>query len=73
MGNVSQVMPVIHPMVGIESRGAVNHQADFTAACVTTSADDAVLDGAAMLAMTIAHAATQDVRTRLVGSGGYQC
>ncbi|MFN8623867.1 MAG: amidohydrolase, partial [Chloroflexota bacterium] len=33
MGNVSYVVPTIHPMIGIEANGAVNHQAAFAAAC----------------------------------------
>src|SRR6266581_3102019 len=31
MGNVSQVLPSIHPMIGIASLPAVNHQPEFTA------------------------------------------
>ena len=30
MGNVSLALPSIHPGVGIDSKGAVNHQPDFT-------------------------------------------
>ena len=41
MGNVSHVVPSIHPMIGIAADGAVNHQAAFTAACATPSADQA--------------------------------
>ena len=32
MGNVSQVIPAIHPYIGFDSAPAVNHQADFAAA-----------------------------------------
>ena len=32
MGNVSQVLPAIHPLIGIESLPAVNHQPEFAAA-----------------------------------------
>jgi amidohydrolase len=52
MANVSLHVPTIHPMLGIETNGAVNHQPAFTAACATASADAAVLDGAIALALT---------------------
>ena len=52
MANVSLKIPSIHPMVGIEARGASNHQPEFTAACATESADQAVLDGALAMAWT---------------------
>src|ERR1700733_2253529 len=45
MANVSLAVPTIHPLIGIESGGAVNHQPEFTAACITSSADGAVRDG----------------------------
>ncbi|WP_419992976.1 M20 family metallopeptidase [Streptomyces boninensis] len=60
MGNVSHVVPTIHPMLGLDCGPAVNHQPEFTAACVTGTADRAVLDGATGMAWTaidIAHAA----------------
>jgi amidohydrolase len=63
MANVSLAMPTIHPMLGIESNGAVNHQPEFTAACITASADQAVRDGALAMART-ALAAAQDDRVR---------
>jgi amidohydrolase len=53
MGNVTQFMPGIHPMVGVDAGGASLHQADFTAAAAGPSADKAVIDGAIMLARTI--------------------
>ena len=52
MGNVSRAMPAIHPMVGINSLPAVNHQPEFTAHCVTADADKALLDGALAMAWT---------------------
>nr|MCH9700278.1 M20 family metallopeptidase [Actinomycetes bacterium] len=39
MGNVTQVMPGIHPIIGVESGGASLHQPGFTAAAVSASAD----------------------------------
>jgi len=61
MGNVSQVVPSIHPMLGIECGDAVNHQKAFAAATVTPSGDDAIRDGALAMAYTIIDMAEQDV------------
>lgn len=52
MGNVSQGIPSIHPMIGINSLPALNHQAEFAAACITADADQAILDGAIAMAWT---------------------
>jgi amidohydrolase len=52
MGNVSQRVRAIHPYLGIGSLPAVNHQAAFAAAAVTPAADQAVRDGAVLLAQT---------------------
>jgi len=53
MANVSLRVPTIHPMLGIETAGAVNHQPGFTAAAINPSADRAVLDGATAMARTV--------------------
>jgi metal-dependent amidase/aminoacylase/carboxypeptidase family protein len=53
MGNVTQLLPGIHPMVAVDAGGASLHQADFTAAAAGPTADKAVLDGAIMLARTV--------------------
>jgi amidohydrolase len=67
MANVSLAMPALHPMLAIDARGAVNHQPEFTAACVTASADQAVRDGALGMARTAVAAAGDDaVRDRLL-------
>jgi amidohydrolase len=67
MANVSLQVPTIHPMVAIESGGAVNHQPEFAGACVRPSADRAVRDGALSMARTVAAAATDtSVRDRLL-------
>ncbi|WP_399890316.1 M20 family metallopeptidase [Streptomyces sp. BBFR51] len=52
MGNVSHAVPTIHPMLGLDCAPAVNHQREFTAACITPAADRAVLDGATAMAWT---------------------
>jgi amidohydrolase len=68
MGNVSQVIPSIHPMIGINSLPAVNHQPEFTAKCVTADADKAVMDGALAMAWTIIDVARDaKLRDRLLG------
>ena len=68
MGNVSHVVPSIHPMIGIDSDGAVNHQQAFADACATPSADQAILDGAIAMAWTVIDAAQDEVlRARLIG------
>ncbi|HUA94756.1 MAG TPA: M20 family metallopeptidase [Acidimicrobiales bacterium] len=58
MANVSLAVPTIHPLIGIDARGAVNHQAEFAAACVTPSADAALRDGAIAMAWSAVDAAT---------------
>jgi amidohydrolase len=69
MANVSLVVPTIHPLVGIETNGAVNHQHEFAAACISPSADSAVRDGALAMAWTAIDAATDPVlRQRLLSA-----
>jgi amidohydrolase len=63
MGNISQVMPAIHPAIGIDSLPAVNHQPEFTAHCITPAADQAIFDGALAMTWTIVDLAT-DPSTR---------
>jgi amidohydrolase len=63
MGNVSHVIPSIHPAIGINSLPAVNHQPEFTARCITESADKAVVDGALAMAWTAIDLAS-DIKLR---------
>jgi amidohydrolase len=71
MGNVSRVLPSIHPMIGIHSLPAVNHQPEFTAHCITADADKALIDGALAMAWTcIDMAQNAGVRDRLLGQRG---
>jgi hypothetical protein len=72
MGNVSLAMPSIHPTIGIDTAGAVNHQPEFAAACINASADRAVRDGALGMALATIAAATGPLRDRLLARGGYQ-
>lgn len=52
MGNVSLVVPAIHPYIGIGSLPALNHQREFAAHCVGPLAEKALLDAATALAWT---------------------
>ncbi|MCI2423657.1 M20 family metallopeptidase [Saccharopolyspora sp. K220] len=63
MGNVSQVVPAIHPYIGIGSLPATNHQREFAAFCVGDTAQRALLDGAVALAWTGVHRATSSTLT----------
>jgi len=68
MGNVSHVIPSIHPLIGINSLPAVNHQPEFTAHCATPDADKAVYDGALAMAWTAVDLARDAALTaRLTG------
>ncbi len=70
MGNVSLAIPSIHPMIGIDSLPAVNHQPEFTAHCVSQTADKALYDGALAMAWTaIDMASTPSIRERLLSRG----
>ncbi|MEU7258506.1 amidohydrolase [Streptomyces rimosus] len=65
MGNVSQVLPAIHPTIGLGC-AARPHTAEFAAAAVGEQADRAVLDAALALARTAADLATDPAqRTRI--------
>ena len=72
MGNVSLALPSIHPCIGIESAGAVNHQPEFAAACVNESADRAVLEGSLAMAWSAIDIATGPLHDRLIARGSYQ-
>lgn len=66
MGNISLAMPAIHPMIGINSWPASNHQPEFREHCATEAADRAVIDGAIAMAWTAIDMATDEaLRQRL--------
>ena len=52
MGNVSQIVPAIHPYIGVDSLPHTNHQKEFAAACVGPVAERALLDAAVLMAWT---------------------
>ena len=64
MGNVSHVVPSIHPGLKIDT-DAVNHQPEFAAATITPSGEQAIRDGALAMAGTIIDIAEQEVWDRL--------
>jgi len=54
MGNVSYVVPSIHPMLAVAPAGVSIHTPEFTAFARGEEGDQAVLDGATAMAMTVA-------------------
>jgi amidohydrolase len=69
MGNVSLAIPSIHPMIGIDSLPAVNHQPEFTEHCISEAANKALVDGALAMALTaIDLAQNSALRQRLIGN-----
>jgi amidohydrolase len=69
MGNVSQVIPSIHPGLSLDCFPDGNHQPEFAAHAASPAGDRAVLDGALLLAWTAIDAASdQALRQRLLSS-----
>lgn len=62
MGNVSYLVPAIHPLIGYDTGGAVHHTAEFAASGTGAGADRAVLDGAVALALVGVDLAGNTVR-----------
>jgi amidohydrolase len=69
MGNVSHVVPAIHPMIGMDTKGAVNHQPEFAAHTITADGEKAMRDGALAMAWTIVDIAEKDLWGSLVKPG----
>ena len=67
MGNVSQIVPSIHPMLGLDCGDSVNHQPEFAAHTIEPSGEQAIRDGALAMAYTIIDMAAHDVWDRLEG------
>ncbi|MBI4514471.1 MAG: M20 family metallopeptidase [Deltaproteobacteria bacterium] len=53
MGNISKLVPAIHPMIAAAPAHVPLHSSEFAAYAVSPSGDQAVLDGAKALAMTV--------------------
>lgn len=60
MGNVSHLVPTIHPFLSINCAPAVNHQPEFAAHTISADGHQAIRDGALAMAMTIIDMAEQD-------------
>src|SRR5205807_8430676 len=54
MGNVSYLVPSIHPVVKVSPADVAIHTADFAGWAAAPEGDRAVIDGAKALAMTVA-------------------
>lgn len=54
MGNVSHIVPSIHPMIAVAPPGVGIHTPEFEIHAGSSSGDQAVIDGAKAMAMTIA-------------------
>ena len=61
MGNVSNVVPSIHPYVGMATDGAVNHQPEFAAHTITADGEKALRDAALSMAWTVIDLAVDDL------------
>jgi hypothetical protein len=53
MGNVSYLVPSIHPIIKVAPTGVPIHSPEFAAHAASEAADLAVLDGAKAMAMTV--------------------
>ncbi|GAA3091702.1 amidohydrolase [Streptomyces rectiviolaceus] len=69
MGNVSRLVPTIHPTIGYDTGGAHQHTPEFTAHGKSPGADRAVLDGATALALVGADLATSAEQRRRLLAG----
>lgn len=66
MGNVSQVVPSIHPMIAFRGTTSAPHTIEFAADSASEAADEAVIHGAIAMARTVVAAATGDSRRELL-------
>lgn len=71
MGNVSQVVPALHPMLSFDLTAEEgNHTAAFAVAAGGPEGDRFVRDGGLAMALTIADVArSEEIRTRLMTPG----
>jgi amidohydrolase len=74
LGNVSRVIPSIHPLLSIGAApGVANHHPSFAAASVDPPADALIIDAAIALTWTAIDIATvPELRSRLLDAGSYQ-
>jgi len=60
MGNVSQVVPSIHPMLDLHCYPTVNHQPEFAAHTTSDDGTAAIREGALAMAWTVIDLAEND-------------
>ncbi|HSJ34766.1 MAG TPA: M20 family metallopeptidase [Acidimicrobiia bacterium] len=65
MGNVSRIVPSIHPMLSINCLPIVNHQKEFAAHTITPAGEKAIHDGALAMAWTVIDLAEGDAWAKL--------
>ena len=65
MGNVSQVVPSIHPRLTLHCAPIGNHQPAFTARTITPEGHQAIFDGAVGMAWTVIDLAAGNLWERL--------
>ncbi|MEU3844804.1 amidohydrolase [Streptomyces sp. NPDC028635] len=65
MGNVSHAVPSLHPTIGYDTQGAMQHTEQFARHGTSPGADRAVLDGAIALAHVAVELATDPVGRQL--------
>jgi len=69
MGNVSHVVPAIHPFLDLGCAPATNHQVEFATATLTAEGDRVLRDGALAMAWTVVDLA-QSARWGELGARG---
>lgn len=73
MGNVSYLVPSIHPMIRVAPAGVSLHSPEFAHYTASATADRAVIDGAKIMAMTVIDmwldSSLRDAVKRQFGSG----
>jgi len=72
MGNLSQLVPSIHPLVAVAPPGVTVHTAEFAAAAAAAAADRGLLDAAKALALTVADLLAKPVNLEQVKADFYR-
>ncbi len=65
MGNVSHVVPSIHPFLAMHTGEYVNHQPEFAAHTITPDGDQVIKDGALAMAWTVIDLAEEQLWDQL--------
>lgn len=59
MGNVSVIVPSMHPFIAVSPEAMPLHSTEFAAAAATDTAMEGLIDGTKALAMTVADVISQ--------------